>query len=135
MLHTFSSGRSLVLVTFRGKFLVLLTGANGAGKGAPAKKAKGAKPEANGSHAEAPTPQLPPLPTVEDVGDIEVRWLGSVFVVGVALGVPFMHRTHEQTSLNFAPLLVSDSSSSTGESRFQRDEDDTTMKRNVDMRC
>ncbi|CAN0240775.1 unnamed protein product, partial [Hapterophycus canaliculatus] len=40
-------------------------------------KVKGAKVDANGSHAEAPTPQLPPLPTVEDVGDIEASWLAS----------------------------------------------------------
>lgn len=48
-----------------------LTAANGAVEG----KAKGAKVEANVSHAPVAKPQLPPLPTVEDVGDIEVRSL------------------------------------------------------------
>lgn len=46
-----------------------LAAANGAVEG----KAKGAKVEANGSHAPVAKAQLPPLPTVEDVGDIEVR--------------------------------------------------------------
>lgn len=42
-------------------------------EGASAKKTKGTKAESNGAHAPVAKPELPPLPTVEDVGDIEVR--------------------------------------------------------------
>lgn len=62
-------------------------GANGsAADGASAKKSKtkGAKPEANGSHAPIAKPVLPPLPTVEDVGDIEVSELGQPLPAGGA---------------------------------------------------
>lgn len=58
--------------------LILYAGANGASKDQDAsnKTKKAKSPKAIGSDTEIASPELPPLPTVEDMGDIEVRLVG-----------------------------------------------------------